>query len=93
MAKKEKVGIVMMNMGGPRTLNKVQNFLTNLFCDYEIIPLPFQKWLGPLIAKRRTPAITKQYAAIGGGSPIGDWTEKQGKALCSLLNKNRPEVY
>ena len=36
-----------------------------------------QSWLGPLIAKRRTPSIIEKYNEIGGGSPIYDWTKKQ----------------
>ena len=78
----------MMNMGGPATLDKVQPFLTNLFTDNEIIKLgPVQPWLGPYIAKRRTPKIQAQYKEIGGGSPIGKWTDKQGEAMCRLLDE------
>lgn len=88
-----KTGIVMLNMGGPATLDKVENFLTNLFTDPEIIPFPFgtQNYLGPMVAKRRTPSIVEQYRSIGGGSPIGKWTDLQGKAMCTLLDKLQPE--
>lgn len=55
----------MMNMGGPSTLDQVQPFLTRLFTDSTIISLPFQKWLGPAIAKLRSPGVRKLYAAIG----------------------------
>lgn len=47
---------------------------------------------GPFIAKRRTPKITAQYAAIGGKSPIGDWTELQGKQMCLKLDALSPKV-
>jgi protoporphyrin/coproporphyrin ferrochelatase len=60
----------MMNMGGPSTVSEVNSFLTNLFSDGDLIPLPFQSALAPWIAKRRTPQIEKQYSDIGGGSPI-----------------------
>ena len=43
--------------------------------------LPCQSWLGPLIAKRRTPSIIEKYNEIGGGSPIYDWTKKQVRAF------------
>ena len=69
----------MLNMGGPRNSGEVQQFLTNLFLDRDIIKLPFQAKLGPLIAKRRTPSIIEKYNEIGGGSPIFDWTTKQVK--------------
>ena len=74
---KVKTGILMLNMGGPKNSEEVQQFLTNLFLDRDIIKLPFQEKLGPLIAKRRTPSIIEKYNEIGGGSPIFDWTTKQ----------------
>ena len=46
--------------------------------------LPSQSWLGPLIAKRRTPSIIEKYNEIGGGSPIYDWTKKQVRAFVRL---------
>lgn len=50
------------------------------------------RWLGPLIAKRRTPKIIEQYDAIGGGSPIKMWTEKQGEAMVKLLDETSPST-
>ncbi|CAG0926318.1 unnamed protein product, partial [Notodromas monacha] len=47
--------------------------------------------LGPWIAKRRAPSIAQKYAEIGGGSPILQWTDKQGKLLCDKLDKICPE--
>lgn len=44
-----------------------------------MIQLPIQKKLGPWIAKRRTPEVTKKYEEIGGGSPILKWTQTQGR--------------
>ena len=68
----------MLNMGGPKKADEVQDFLTRLFLDRDIIKLgPLQSKLGPLIAKRRTPSIIEKYNEIGGGSPIFDWTTKQ----------------
>lgn len=58
----------------------------------QLIPLPFQSVLAPLIAKRRTPKIEKQYAAIGGGSPILKWTRIQGKGMAELLDELSPET-
>ena len=67
-------------------------FLKNLFSDGDLIPLPFQSILAPWIAKRRTPQIEKQYAEIGGGSPILRWTETQGEGLVALLDELHPET-
>lgn len=81
----------MLNMGGPRNGAEVQDFLTRLFLDRDIIKMPFQASLGPLIAKRRAPEIAKKYAEIGGGSPILAWTQLQGDAMCALLDARAPE--
>ena len=37
-----KTGVLMLNMGGPRTADDVEMFLTRLFLDRDIIKLPFQ---------------------------------------------------
>ena len=83
-------GIVMMNLGGPATLDAVEPFLLRLFADREIIQLPFQDWLGRFIATRRAPKVRKLYEAIGGGSPILSWTELQGEAMCRRLDEMSP---
>ncbi|KAI8904372.1 hypothetical protein EDD86DRAFT_78396 [Gorgonomyces haynaldii] len=89
---KPPTGVFLMNMGGPHNLDEVGPFLHRLFSDGDLIPLPFQQQTSVFIAKRRTPKIVKQYAEIGGGSPIRMWTEKQGELLCQLLDKQCPET-
>jgi len=85
-------GIVMMNLGGPRTLDDVNPFLRALFEDREIIQLPLQSWLGPFIADRRTKKIQHHYQEIGGGSPILDWTELQGRGMVERLDALSPDT-
>jgi ferrochelatase len=87
-----KTGIVMLNLGGPATLDAVQPFLLQLFADREIIQLPFQRWLGPFIARRRTPKVRDLYASIGGGSPILRYTEAQGRGMVARLDRLSPET-
>ncbi|GAA5907122.1 ferrochelatase HEM15 [Sporobolomyces salmoneus] len=91
-ATKPPTAIVMMNMGGPSTVPETGDFLSRLFHDGDLIPLPFQSTLAPLIAKRRTPKIEKQYADIGGGSPILKWTRIQGEGMVKLLDEMAPET-
>jgi len=69
----------------------VHDFLSRLFHDHDLIPLPMQSILAPWIAKRRTPKIEEQYTAIGGGSPILKWTRKQGEEMCKLLDELNPQ--
>ncbi|KAF3310743.1 ferrochelatase hem15 [Orbilia oligospora] len=83
--------IVMLNMGGPQTVDEVGDFLSRLFADKDLIPLgPLQNYLGPFISRRRTPKIQEQYAAIGGGSPILKWTELQAREACNILDRIHP---
>jgi len=87
-----KTGIVMMNLGGPATLDQVEPFLLDLFADREIIQLPLQDWLGPFIVRRRAPKVRRHYAEIGGGSPILRHTEAQGRGMVERLDRLSPET-
>ncbi|KAI9879037.1 MAG: ferrochelatase hem15 [Pleopsidium flavum] len=90
---KGPTAMVFMNMGGPSTTNEVGDFLSRLFADGDLIPLGrLQNYLGPLISRRRTPKIQKQYAAIGGGSPIRKWSEYQSSEMCKILDRISPET-
>lgn len=79
-----------MNLGGPESLDKVNPFLTNLFLDKDIFDVPFQRYVGPLIAKRRTPTVSDDYKMIGGKSPIRQWTNIQGKGMTKILDEISP---
>ncbi|MDJ0735459.1 MAG: ferrochelatase [Nostocaceae cyanobacterium] len=84
-----RVGVLLLNLGGPDKLEDVGPFLFNLFSDPEIIRLPFrwlQKPLAWFIATRRTHKSQENYRKIGGGSPLRTITEAQGEALQSQLN-------
>lgn len=87
---RDPTGIVLLNLGGPATLDEVEPFLLELFADREIIQLPFQRHLGPFIARRRAPRVRELYRAIGGGSPILRWTTMQGEAMCRRLDRLCP---
>ncbi|MCJ1298901.1 ferrochelatase hem15 [Hypocenomyce scalaris] len=90
---KGPTALVFMNMGGPSTTDEVGSFLSRLFADGDLIPLGrLQGYIGPLISRRRTPKIQKQYAAIGGGSPIRKWSEYQSAEMCKILDKMSPET-
>ncbi|XP_070178647.1 ferrochelatase, mitochondrial-like isoform X2 [Littorina saxatilis] len=90
--KKPKTGIVLLNLGGPEKAADVHDFLLRLFLDKDLIPLPAQNKLAPVIARRRTPKIIEQYQKIGGGSPIKKWTELQGQAMVDILDEISPDT-
>lgn len=68
------------------------DFLSRLFHDKDLIPLPFQSYMAPVIARRRTPKIEEQYEKIGGGSPILKWTREQGAGMVKILDELCPET-
>jgi len=78
-------GVLLVNMGGPSSLEEVEPFLKNLFSDPYIFPLPFRGLLAPLIARLRAKKVKAYYEAIGGGSPQLYQTLRQQRALKKLL--------
>jgi len=93
-----RVGVLLLNLGGPEKPEDVQPFLFNLFSDPEIIRIPFpalQKPLAWFISSRRAKTSQENYRQIGGGSPLRRITEAQGAALKIKLEEKGEdaEVY
>ena len=83
-----RVGVLLLNLGGPERIKDVGPFLYNLFSDPEIILLPvraFQKPLAWLISFLRSSKSQEAYRSIGGGSPLRRITEQQARELQSYL--------
>ena len=82
-------GILALNLGGPRNLDDVRSFLGRLFADREIIRLPGgalgQRLLAGLIVRARLKSVRRNYASIGGGSPIYRYTSAQLDGLARRL--------
>lgn len=79
-----RVGVLLLNLGGPDELDDVRPFLFNLFSDPEIIRLPvkaLQKPLAWFISTMRAKKSQANYEQIGGGSPLRRITEAQAEAL------------
>ena len=87
--KANRLGVVLFQLGGPDTLEAIEPFLYNLFCDPDIIDFPFarlgRKPLAKLISSTRAHKVRHHYATIGGGSPIRRLTERQAQALAAEL--------
>jgi protoporphyrin/coproporphyrin ferrochelatase len=87
--KNEKTGVILLNLGGPENLSDVAPFLYNLFSDRDIIrlgPTWLQRPLAWLIARRRAPGSRRNYALIGGGSPLARITLGQEQDLQKALD-------
>ncbi|XP_071733320.1 ferrochelatase-2, chloroplastic-like [Rutidosis leptorrhynchoides] len=94
----EKVGVLLLNLGGPDTLHDVRPFLFNLFADPDIIRLPrlfrfLQRPLAQLISVLRARKSKEAYASIGGGSPLRKITDEQAEALKSVLEAKQLSAY
>ena len=87
-----RVGVVLFQLGGPDTLDAIEPFLFNLFCDPDIIDFPFarlgRKPLAKLISSTRAKKVQHHYSVIGGGSPIRRFTEQQARALQLKLTES-----
>jgi ferrochelatase len=91
-----RLGVLLLNLGGPDKLEDVRPFLYNLFADPEIIRLPsplLQAPLAWLISTLRAKKSQENYKKIGGGSPLRRITEAQGQALRSQLQQNGHEAH
>ncbi len=85
-----KTGVLLLNLGGPDSLEAVRPFLYNLFSDREIIrlgPSFLQKPIAWLISTFRSKKTIAMYRQIGNKSPILDLTTAQAEALEKALNR------
>ena len=83
----KKETVVLFNMGGANSIKKeVDTFLINMFNDYHILNIK-NSFMRSIIVKKIVnkikPKVIKHYEAIGGKSPINEYTEK----LVNKLNK------
>jgi ferrochelatase len=88
--RKRRVGVVLVQLGGPDGPESVQPFLYNLFTDPDIIEIPagwlLRRPLARFISKRRGPKVAEAYAKIGGRSPLRQLTARQARALETTLS-------
>jgi protoporphyrin/coproporphyrin ferrochelatase len=70
---------LIVNFGGPRSIDEVEPFLKTLLLDKDVVRTPFPNFIHDLlfkrIAKKRSKKVAKDYASIGGKSPIFEDTE------------------
>jgi ferrochelatase len=85
---KVDLGVLLLNFGGPETLDDVRPFLFNLFSDPDIIHIrsrALRHTVAWLIATTRQRKSRRLYRQIGGGSPLRRITEAQAAALGARL--------
>lgn len=68
-AQEKRIGVVLMNLGGPTAEEHVRPFLYNLFRDEDIIKMGGGFWqdkFAKLISKFRAPSVAEDYKEING---------------------------
>jgi ferrochelatase len=90
-----RLAVVLMNLGGPDSLQAVRPFLFNLFKDPAIISLPAAARypLAGLIAGARARSARANYAVMGGASPLLKETQAQAVALEARLSDRNAKVF
>lgn len=80
-------GVLLIQMGGPASLAEVRPFLRRILSDSAVVALPsfLRNPLALLVSWTRAPCVKRQYAAIGGGSPITRITMAQAAGLEEAL--------
>lgn len=88
-----KTAVVLLNLGGPDSLDAIEPFLFNLFSDPDIFKIPIgQKLFAKVISNRRAPKVAEEYELIGGKSPINEWTEIQRNMLENRLREQYNDI-
>lgn len=86
---KKTKALVLLNMGGPDSIEAVEPFLYNLFCDRDLIQLPLgallQKPFAWLISYFRAKTVRENYRRIGGKSPLLHWSRLQAENTATQL--------
>jgi len=84
---RQRIAVILFNLGGPDSLAAVKPFLFNLFSDPAIISLPgpFRRFLAGRLSARREALAQDIYRQIGGASPLLEETRAQARGLEKAL--------
>ena len=74
----KKQALLLLNMGGPNTIEEVELFLRNMFADKNILTMnPYmRKFVANIIISKRLEDVKENYRLLGGKSPLPELTYK-----------------
>ena len=80
-----KRGVLLLNMGGPNSIDEVELFLRNMFADKNILPMNpiMRRFVGNIIVKKRLKEAQENYKILGGKSPLNEITD----SLCKKVEE------
>lgn len=92
---KQKVAVVLLNLGGPTSPAEIEPFLFSMFSDKHIMdyPRPLRLLLAKVISRLRARKSRDIYENLAGKSPILQETEQQARALEKRLNSDTAREY
>lgn len=86
-----KLGVVLLNMGGPDSTADVPAYLLNIFRDPCILDMPLgflvRPWLSKIIVKKRAAASAARYEQIGGRTPLNEIAVRQAEVIGKALEE------
>jgi len=91
-----RTGVILSNLGGPDTPGAIEPFLYNLFSDPLILsirPGALRRFVARRISRSRAPRVAKDYAQIGGASPLPRLTDEQARGLEARLEARAPGAF
>ncbi len=73
----QKQALLLLNMGGPNTIEEVELFLRNMFADKNILTMnPYMRqFVANIIISKRLEDVKENYRLLGGKSPLPDLTD------------------
>lgn len=83
-----KKALLLMNMGGPSSIDEVELFLDNMFADKNILTMDrvTRKLVAYIIITKRLDHVKKNYGLIGGKSPLLGLTNELIEELKKQIN-------
>ncbi len=83
-----KQALLLLNMGGPNSVEEVELFLQNMFDDKNILPMnPYmRKFVANMIISKRIDEVKENYRLLGGKSPLPELTQRLIEKLHSRLD-------
>jgi ferrochelatase len=82
-----KRGVLLLNMGGPNSIEEVELFLRNMFSDPRILPMHpvLRRMIGKRIVRKRLAEAQANYQQMGGRSPLGEITRSLAQKIEARL--------
>jgi len=89
-----KTALLLINMGGPSSLDEIEAYMRAIFSDPAILSVPWfiRKPLASYIVSKRKDKVSERYKLIGGSSPLPGWTKKLEESVRSIFIESASDI-